>query len=76
MQPVSGRTRMMAIQAVASEMRQLRAEIAKGDSPELPDLQEMLMAYDDAADRLRDAYIAECRDAINLPVYESLVGEE
>ncbi len=74
MQPVSGPTLMMAIQAVDAERRRLLAEIAGTDTPEVADLQDLEETFRKAAEELRAAYIRECDQAINLPPYESLLA--
>jgi hypothetical protein len=76
MQPVSGRTLMMAIQAVEAERERLRAEVAAtADEMKQADLEELEVTYFKAATELRDAYIEECRTSLNLPRYEDLVNE-
>lgn len=76
MQPVSGLTLMVAIQSVDAEIRRLEAECEAETGPELPDLQDLLLSYHNAADELRKAYIEECRHVINLPPYEMLIEGE
>jgi hypothetical protein len=76
MQPVSGRTLMMAVQAVQAEMERLDQDCAEAQGPEVADLQDLLETYRLASIELRDAYIAEWRGASNLPPYEQLIGLE
>jgi hypothetical protein len=75
MQPVSGLTLAMAIQAVHAERQRLREERANATGRELADLEELEVTYFKAAGELRDAYINECRTSLNLPRYEDLVSE-
>jgi hypothetical protein len=68
---VSGRTLMMAIQAVDAEMQRLRADIAGDDDD--PDLHDLLLSYGKAAAELKDAYLDALKRSSNLPGYETLV---
>lgn len=74
MPEVSGRTLVMAIQAVDEEIHRLEEErTALGEEGD-PDLDELLLAYSLAADELEKAYREALQHVSNLPPYEQLVG--
>lgn len=75
MADVSGRTLMMAIQAVDGEVQQIREELEEiGDGPNEADLQDLLLAFTEAADELKAAYLEELETSEHLPPYEELVS--
>ena len=74
MPEVKGNTLVMAIQAVNEKLHALEtARDLAGDDGD--DFFEAIMAYDNAAQDLKEAYEAAQRMASNLPPYESLVSK-
>ncbi len=71
MPEVSGKTLVMAVQAVAAEVRRLRAlpeeAVVPGDEMLLVDLET-------AAEELEEAYAEATRSLVNLPPYSQLSG--
>ena len=61
----------MAIQAVAAEIRRLRA---LPEEETVPGDELLLVDYETAAEELEDAYAVETARATNLPSYAQLVG--
>ncbi|MFP2905651.1 hypothetical protein ACLESD_11455 [Pyxidicoccus sp. 3LFB2] len=74
MPEVSGRTLMMAIQAVEAERHRLEAEVTAAGEDADPDLQLLCLSYSKAAWELEDAYREALETVINLPPYEQLVA--
>lgn len=71
MPEVSGRSIMMAVQAVSSEIQRIAGD---GPASELdPDDQELLLSYDRCAAELKAAYLEARKTVVNLPPYEKLV---
>ncbi len=74
MPDVNGRTLMMAIQAVDAKMHALQAQIDNaGGDDDISDAEEMLVAYEKAAEDLRAAYEIALVTRSNLPPYAKLV---
>lgn len=76
MPEVSGRTLVMAIQAVDAELRRLEEELERAGEDADPDLQELALSYSLAAEDLKQAYLQALNSASNLPPYEQLVGRD
>jgi hypothetical protein len=74
MAEVSGRALMMAVQAVQEEIRQIREQLEEAEGEQLPELEELLLAFSDAAEELRVAYLSECEKFEYLPPYSDLVN--
>ncbi|WP_164001634.1 hypothetical protein [Pyxidicoccus caerfyrddinensis] len=74
MPEVSGRTLVMAVQAVDAELRRLEEELERAGDDADPDLQELTLCYSLAADDLQEAYLQALQSASNLPPYERLVA--
>lgn len=74
MPEVSGRTLMMAIQAVDAELQRLDAEITAAGEDADPELQLLSLSYSKAAWELEDAYREALKTVSNLPPYEKLVA--
>lgn len=72
MAEINNRTLVIAIQAVAAETRRLRDML--DDQSEAEDYQT-LEAWERAAEDLESAYDAAARTTLNLPPYDSLVGQ-
>jgi hypothetical protein len=73
MAEVSGRTLMMAVQAVNEAISRIKAS---GDPDELePDLEELLLSYSRAEMELKAAYLEARRSTPGLPPYEELVKD-
>lgn len=73
MTALSGQALVVAIQAVDSELRNLREEIATAKGPDQADLQALLLSYARAADELKEAYLDVLEPGTNLPPYLELV---
>jgi len=69
---IDNRTLVMAIQAVAAEIRSLRKHVQGEDAD--PELEQLLEDYIQAADRLEEAYDEAATTAFDLPPYDELVG--
>ncbi|MDE2308790.1 MAG: hypothetical protein KGJ97_10940 [Xanthomonadaceae bacterium] len=69
---ISHQTLVVAIQAVASEIRSLRAALAEGDAE--PEEYQLLEDRIRAAEDLERAYGEAARTVLNLPPYDELVG--
>lgn len=72
MPSISHQTLLVAIQAVASEIRSLRAALADGDAE--PEEYQLLEDRIHAAEDLERAYDDAARTVLNLPPYDELVG--
>lgn len=72
MPEISNRTLVVAIQAVASEIRTLREALAGGDAE--PEEFQILEELTQAADDLERAYEIAAQKVINLPPYDELAG--
>lgn len=72
MPQITNQTLVIAIQAVAWEVRSLRESIADGSAEE--DDYQLLEDWLHAAEDLERAYEAEAKTVINLPPYHELVG--
>lgn len=72
MPEISHQTLVIAIQAVATEIRGLREDLAKGEAQaeEYQLLEDRLRAADD----LEQAYELAAKTVINLPPYAELTG--
>jgi DNA repair ATPase RecN len=64
-------TLLIAIQAVAAQVRELRAAVARDDAE--PEEMQLLEEWQDAARDLERAYDVEAADVLNLPPYDELV---
>jgi hypothetical protein len=73
MPEITTQTLVMAIQAVAAEMRSLREDLASEDVD--PELEQLYEDFERAADDLEAAYDKEAKSVLNLPPYNELVGE-
>ncbi|MEW5836788.1 MAG: hypothetical protein AB1832_17130 [Pseudomonadota bacterium] len=69
---ISYPTLICAIQAVASEIRSLRADLAEGDAE--PEDYQLIEDWQRAADDLERAYDEAARTVLNLPPYDELVS--
>ncbi len=77
MAEVSGRTLMMAVQAVAAHIKTLEAEVRSAEDDDVVgELNELLLSYDQAAQELRVAYKSAQAATSNLPAYEDLVSDD
>ncbi len=65
-------TLIVAIQAVAAQVRQLRAAVARDDAA--PEEMQLLEEWQAAAKDLERAYDVEAEDVLNLPPYDELVN--
>jgi hypothetical protein len=73
MPEISTQTLVIAIQAVAAEIRALREAVASGEAA--PEEHQLLEDRLRAAEDLERAYDVAARTVINLPPYNELVGE-
>ncbi len=69
---VTSGTLVMAIQAVAAEIRGLRESVSGGEG-EAEDYQ-LIEDFEAAAEDLKEAYEAAAATIVNLPPYGDLVG--
>ncbi len=74
MSTISGPTLMMAIQAVAAQIRELEEDLETADDEEQADLHDLSHTYWKAAKELKTAYEEVRETAVTLPAYDSLVG--
>ncbi|GLQ92378.1 hypothetical protein [Dyella acidisoli] len=72
MPEISNQTLIIAIQAVAAEIRALREAMASGEAE--PEEYQLLEDRIQAAEDLEHAYEIAARTVINLPPYDELVG--
>ncbi len=71
---ISENTLVMAIQAIADAVNDLRDECAETDGPELPDIQELLLSYSIAAGELKKIYAKLAETDVTLPEYAELIA--
>ncbi|OOG51230.1 hypothetical protein B0E52_00060 [Rhodanobacter sp. C06] len=69
---ISANTLVVSIQAVDTQVRQLRKAVERDDA-EAEEMQ-LLEQWEDAARDLESAYDIEARNVLNLPPYDELVG--
>ena len=72
MPEISNQTLVIAIQAVATDIRTLREALAGGEAG--PEEYQLLEDWMEAAADLERAYEVAARTVINLPPYDELVG--
>lgn len=72
MPEISINTMIVAIQAVAAQVKELRITVNSDDA--LPEDMQLLEEWTEAAEDLECAYDASAQTVINLPPYDSLVG--
>ena len=72
MPQISANTLVVSIQAVDTQVRQLRKAVERDDA-EAEEMQ-LLEQWEDAARDLESAYDIEARNVLNLPPYDELVG--
>jgi len=70
---ISTDTMIVAIQAVAAQVRELREAVATGDAE--PEEMLLLEEWQEAARDLERAYDVEAKLVLNLPPYGELTGE-
>lgn len=63
---------LIAIEAIAARIRQIRAELAEGDAE--PEDYEALEQVVQAAEDLERAYDVEAKTVLNLTPYDELTG--
>jgi hypothetical protein len=73
MPEISGRTLVLAVKAVDAEIRRLRS---LSDEEALPEDDELLLKYENAAEELEDAYAVAAQSITNLPAYSQLVRRD
>jgi len=73
MPEISAQTLVVAIQAVASEIRTLRQAVADGEAQ--PEDYQQLEEHARAAEDLKRAYEIAARTVINLLPYDELTGD-
>jgi hypothetical protein len=73
MAEVSGRTLMMAVQAVDAAISRIKESGDPGDLE--PDLEELLFSYSRAEMELKAAYLEARKSSPGLPPYEQLVKD-
>ena len=73
MPEIKSRTMLIAIQAVAAQIRAMREELADGDAA--PEDYALLEQNIEAAEDLERAYDIEAKTVLNLPPYDELVAD-
>jgi hypothetical protein len=73
MPQISTDTMIVAIQAVATQVRELREAVASGEAE--PEEMLLLEEWQDAARDLERAYDVEAKLVLNLPPYGELTGD-
>lgn len=73
MPEIKSRTMLIAIQAVATQIRAMREELADGDAE--PEDYALLEQNIEAAEDLERAYDIEAKTVLNLPPYDELVAD-
>lgn len=73
MPEIKSRTMLIAIQAVAAQIRTMREELADGDAE--PEDYVLLEQNIEAAEDLERAYDVEAKTVLNLPPYDELVAD-
>lgn len=73
MPEISIGTMVVAIQAVAAQVKELRVAVARDDAE--PEEMQLLEEWQEAAEDLERAYDKAALTVINLPPYDSLVQE-
>jgi multidrug resistance efflux pump len=73
MPEIGNHTLLIAISAVAAEIRAMRAALADGEAE--AEEYQALEDYERAAEDLERAYEITARTVINLPPYDELVGD-
>ena len=75
MPEISCQTLVIAVQAIASEIRTLRETLARDDGVEAePEDYQRLEDLMQAADDLEAAYTIAARTVLNLPPYDALIS--
>ena len=72
MAEIKSRTMLIAIQAVAAQIRAMRQELADGGAE--PEDYALLEQNIEAAEDLERAYDIEAKTVLNLPPYDELVA--
>lgn len=72
MPEIKSRTMLIAIQAVTTQIRAMREELADGDAE--PEDYALLEQNIEAAEDLERAYDIEAKTVLNLPPYDELVA--
>jgi hypothetical protein len=72
MPEISINTMIVAIQAVAAQVKELRITVDSDDAQ--PEDMQLLEEWTEAAEDLERAYDTSALTVINLPPYDSLVG--
>jgi hypothetical protein len=76
MAKLSGRSLMMAVQAVRDQIARLDRLLTSETLSDREALTELLMSYESAAEELRDAYMTETKGGrVNLPAYDELIKQ-
>ena len=73
MPEIKSRTMLIAIQAVATQIRAMREELTDGDAE--PEDYALLEQNIEAAEDLERAYDIEAKTVLNLPPYDELVAD-
>ena len=67
-------TLMMAIQAVRDQIARYEALLTSETLRDPEEIQSLILSYEKAQERLREAYESEWREGSNLPHYSKLVS--
>jgi len=72
MASIDGITLLMAIQAVEAEIGRYESLLTSETLRDREQIQSLVLSYERAAQRLKDAYLDERRQGSNLPPYGSV----
>lgn len=72
---LDGITLMTAIQAVDKQIEYFENLLGSETLRDPEEIQSLIFSYEQAAEKLKEAYIAERKEGSNLPEYSSLVRE-
>lgn len=66
-------TLMMAIQAVQGQIRHFESLLTSQTLRDPEEIQSLILSYEKAAERLREAYEEQWNEGSNLPPYSKIV---
>ena len=72
---VDGPTLIIAIRAVAAEISKYKQLIKSDTLRDIAEIQDLVLSYEKAADKLKEAYIREQKGSLNLSDYEALIQQ-
>lgn len=75
MAAVDALTLMMAIQAIRDQIARYEGLLTSETLRDPEEIQSLILSYEKAQERLREAYESEWREGSNLPRYSKLVPD-